>query len=523
VEVALSRGGRRVVAAQGTPGLRVEQDRTKHLPTVPDNHAAPLDLRLAFGPFDQRALPEGWNADPPVSATVGGTGSLRGSLEQPVVGVEVSVAGARWAPLPWTDPLEGAITATLQRSGVDLRRASFVRRGQPFVEIAGRVDLDPRAATPRVTGMQGSARVHEVDLASFTPIQGRPVTGRASATLSFSGTPDDPDAVARVSIARLGIAGIDYRPSEISARVADGMLEVDAQLRQVFGGTLRAEANLPLSHQRGVALLPDEGSALRGELAASSFRIDGLEAFLPEVAMMGGTTDASLALSGTRGRPGLRGSIAVRDGSFELSVLGQRYEEISLTAVVEPNRLVLTELSTRDRAGSATVTGTATLDGLFPERFELSARGRSFPIVRDGVTLAEVSGRVEVRGRASRTGLEATIEPQGLRVALPRRAARDLQVLEDHPDIDIRRRFEDPPGAARPGTGGRRRRGSIPDRRGDRHGLERLDLAQRPVARRRGAPDRALPVAGPARSAGLRAAPPRLHHAVRQQLHDPAR
>jgi len=451
LDASLSRHGRRIVAARGTVGLRVEEDRTKVLPTVDDIVRAPLDLRLAFGPFDESVLPDGWNLADPVAATVAGTGSLEGSLVDPTIGVEVSLTDARWGPLPWTDPLEGAVTATLRRDGVRLRRASFARRGQPFAEIAGQVDLDPRAPEPRVTGMQASARIPEVDLGSFTPIQGRPITGRASATVSLSGTPDDPQAVARIAIPALKVVGVEYRPSELSARLVRGSLELGAQLRQVTGGNLRGRAALPVSFDEG--LLPAAQSPVSGEIAASGFRIDGLEAFLPEVAMIGGILDASLALSGTRDRPGLSGSVAVREGSFELGVVGQRYEEVSLTAVVEPTRFVLTDLQARDRTGRATATGSAVLVGLFPERFEIHARGTRFPVVRDGVTLADVTGRVDVTGRASWDGIDATVQPVGLRVALPPRPLRDLQVLEDHPDIRIGRTFDgagaQPAGAGR--------------------------------------------------------------------------
>jgi autotransporter translocation and assembly factor TamB len=449
LEAAVSRRGRRIVTARGTAGLRVEEDRTKVLPSALHIARAPLDMTLAFGPFDETALPPGWNLADPIAGTVSGTGSLRGSLHDPTIGVDLSLTGARWAPLPWTEPLEAALTASLRKDGVDVRRASFARGGRPFAEIAGRVDLDPASELPRVTGMQASARIHEVDLAAFTPIQGRPVTGRASATVSVSGTPEDPQAALRVSLGSLEIAGVEYRPSELSGRLVRGVLELGAQLRQASRGSLRAEARLPVSLTDGVALLPTPESALTGTLAASAFRIDGLEAFLPEVAMVGGVLDASLALSGTRARPGLSGSIAVREGSFELSSVGQRYEEVSLTALVEPTRLVLTEVRARDRGGRATANGSAVLAGLFPQRFELHAEGTRFPVVRDGVTLADVTGRVHVTGRASREGIDATLRPVGLRVALPPRPLRDLQVLEDHPDVEIRRRSDAPAAGAR--------------------------------------------------------------------------
>lgn len=456
LEAALSRHGRRVVTAQGTAGVRVEEDRTRILPSLEAIFRAPLEMRLAFGPIDETVLPAGWNLAEPIRGTVAGTGSLHGSLRDPTIGLDLSLAEARWAPLPWTDGLEGAIDATLRRDGVELRRASFVRGGQSFAEIGGRLDLDPTAPGLRVTGMQGSARVPEVDLSSFTPLQGHPVTGRASATLSVSGTPQAPQAVARVQIPSLAIAGVQYRPSELQASLGPEALELSAQLRQQDGGNLRARARLPVSLTTGLGVLPEPGSVLGGQLSASGFRIDGLEGFLPEVAMVGGVLDASLALSGTRERPGLSGSVALRDGAFELAVVGQRYDGVFLTALVEPERLVLSELRVRDRTGRASATGSAVLRGLFPERFTLHAEGRRFPVVRDGVTLADVTGRVEVSGRASRAGIEATLRPVGLRIALPPRPLRDLQVLEDHPDVEIRRRFDEP--SARPrdaGAGGR--------------------------------------------------------------------
>ena len=441
------------MSAEGQAAFAFERG-AQVLPTVAEILASPVDLRLAFGPFDESALPAGWNLETPIRGTVTGTGTLRGTLEDPTIGVELAVTSALWATLPWTDPLAAAITATLSRSSIAIRRASFARGGASFAEIAGSIDLDPQADSLRVTGFVGSARVPDFDLGTLSLLQGQPASGHAHAELSVSGTPEDPRAVLRARLTGVEIAGIAYQPSEVDATLAGGHLDASTILRQTAGGSLRANVRLPVSLGEDLAIVPEDGSALGGQLDAVALRIDGLEAFLPEVAIVGGTLDTHLVLGGTRAVPTLSGSVAVQDGTFELTVVGQRYDQIALTAASEPERLVLTSLQVSDRSGRATASGSATLEGLFPRRFEIHAEGRRFPVVRDGVTLADVTGTVDATGDASRRGIQATLRPVGIRVSLPPHPLRELQDLDDHPEIEIRESFG--PATARPARSRRR-------------------------------------------------------------------
>ncbi|MBI2895649.1 MAG: translocation/assembly module TamB domain-containing protein [Deltaproteobacteria bacterium] len=451
LEAALSRNGRRIVGVAGSAGLEVERSRTRIFPSKAEILNEPVDLALAFGPVDQSALPAGWNTTPPIQAALSGRGTLRGSLADPVVEADLTLGGVGHEALPWRGTADGALHLSIAQGKIRVSGARFTKEGRPLVEVDGWADVEIGAREPSglVAALGATARFPDLPLGWIRSLDGIAVGGRLALDVTASGSLRSPSLSARAIIRDLVVSGTRYHSAAASLSWDGAAFDSRASLRQSSGGTLALEAKLPMSweplRQGGPALLPEESSPVRGRIDAARFELEGLGGFVPGIAVMSGLVDAHVDVAGTRGLPTLRGSLGVSSGTFELADVGQRLEDISLVALLEPRRAVVSELRVRDRQGTAKATGSATLAGLMPTRFELEVEGRRFPVVREGLTLADVSGRVLVRGDATRGGIDATVTPRGLTIALPNRSARELQPLDDHPDVEVRSAFESRP------------------------------------------------------------------------------
>ncbi|MCI0636649.1 MAG: translocation/assembly module TamB, partial [Actinobacteria bacterium] len=94
-------------------------------------------------------------------------------------------------------------------------------------------------------------------------------------------------------------------------------------------------------------------------------------------------------------------------------------------------------LSFKDRRGKARASGDGTLEGLIPRTFRLSLDLEEFPIIREGTRLARVTANVRLNAEVRDHDVEATARVRGAKVLLEDRETRELQNLDDHPDIEI--------------------------------------------------------------------------------------
>lgn len=153
----------------------------------------------------------------------------------------------------------------------------------------------------------------------------------------------------------------------------------------------------------------------------------------------------------------LDGHASLRRGAFELSALGTKLEDVSMTCIAVPygrgNRLSIRPVDAKSGAGFTAkirsdrdnlwVIGDLYLDGLQLTQAQLNLTGQSIPILSDGVTLANVT----TGGGENSTKIVFKREPDEVRVTfdipelvaeLPRVSGRELIELGPNPNIHVK-------------------------------------------------------------------------------------
>jgi translocation and assembly module TamB len=311
--------------------------------------------------------------------------------------------------------LEGALAAPLER----LLRADRLRTAPLRLDVlVPRVELS-RAAGPGVT----------------VPLTGA-IEGRASAT----GTLAAP--VVRVDLAGTGIA-VGGRPlGHVSVRASHASARTEAQvaIRPTAGGVVELTGTLdaPLGlGARGPSL---REAPLDARLVASGLELGVLPALLPGlVRAASGTLTANVTAHGPLARPRPTGKVRLDGGRVAISEYGD-WSDVALDLQVNDDALELRKLAARRGRGRVEVTGFARGLARSSSQIEAHLRVESLAISRAGQELTKLDVRADATGTYTAEALRVEVKiPEGT-VRLPERSPRELQSLEQRPDIVVGRR-----------------------------------------------------------------------------------
>ena len=182
----------------------------------------------------------------------------------------------------------------------------------------------------------------------------------------------------------------------------------------------------------------------------------------PLLALVPGITDADIVVDGRFQAEGTRdelrwdGNVQLRDGHFELTGPGQRVDGLGGTLAFHDNVAEIRGVEGRDTDGTARIDGDLTFQGLFPRDGEIRIDVSRFPVRREGVSLAAITGRADLatrfdygpdsllrpfmgesEERDTRRGALTTATLHSIVIELPRDGLGTLQSLAPHPDVLI--------------------------------------------------------------------------------------
>ncbi|HEY8428716.1 MAG TPA: translocation/assembly module TamB domain-containing protein, partial [Sandaracinaceae bacterium] len=159
---------------------------------------------------------------------------------------------------------------------------------------------------------------------------------------------------------------------------------------------------------------------------------------VPGIVVGDAVMDGEVRADGTWERMRLAGALDLSDGHLQIEGLGQHLFDIEGRVELTGDEAIFPAdrpLSARDAGGLATVRGRVGFDGLVPRRVSLDLRASSFPVRREGMVLAWLSGRASVEGSITDERTTTTIRTTDFTVRLPDRSAGDLQSLDAHSEI----------------------------------------------------------------------------------------
>ncbi|MBX3272580.1 MAG: translocation/assembly module TamB domain-containing protein [Sandaracinaceae bacterium] len=172
--------------------------------------------------------------------------------------------------------------------------------------------------------------------------------------------------------------------------------------------------------------------------------------FVPGIVAGDARITGRIAAAGPWERMQMRGALDVSRGHVQIDGLGQHLHGISGRIELAGDHAIFPSdrpLRASDSGGTVLVSGRAGFEGLIPRTVDLDVRAHNFPIRREGMVLASLSGGATVRGTISDDVTETTIRfgrrgdgtgddgGRDLAIRLPEQTARALQPLEPHPSV----------------------------------------------------------------------------------------
>src|SRR5690606_17465412 len=115
--------------------------------------------------------------------------------------------------------------------------------------------------------------------------------------------------------------------------------------------------------------------------------------FVPEFGNVEGIADGWGRFGGTLDEPEHHAELAIRDGRFTITSLGQRVTDVEGIATLDPGRLQLKHFRARDGDGRVTARGEMGIEDLAPTRAKLEIELEGFPIRDEGTIVAALRGK----------------------------------------------------------------------------------------------------------------------------------
>lgn len=259
------------------------------------------------------------------------------------------------------------------------------------------------------------------------------VSGKASARLRMSGTPQSPQVNASVEFSHLRYAGLRGQPVpevQVSAEAEYSQGKLTSSLRATAGegATLTARAAIPARlslRPAGFGLPADatleaslQGAADLAAMAAFSGQED---------LAMHGTLKIDLTARGLLKAPDMSGSIGIDNGDVEYAATGTELRNMVLRIEAVGPRITVQEFSASDGAtGRLSANGQMTFpaDGRFSLAMDVTLDKAA--LMRSDMVSAVLSGKLTVSGDPSEVLVKGNLSTGQVQVNIPHRMPPDV-------------------------------------------------------------------------------------------------
>jgi len=237
-----------------------------------------------------------------------------------------------------------------------------------------------------------------------------------------------PEGGALTACLILGLTGEEATPG-------DECRHVDA----AAAGEMISRLRVPVEFAAGRPLpVLTEGAAISSWTDFSAVRVAPVMSFVPGVVGGDALIDGELSVEGPIDSLRAVGELELSRGHVQIEGLGQRLSGIRGRIELHGDEVVIPSnapLRAADSGGQALVQGRIGLDGVIPDDVDLSLTVSSFPIRREGMVLAFLSGAATIGGQIGEDETRTTITTREFQVQLPEQTAASLQPLEPHPEV----------------------------------------------------------------------------------------
>jgi autotransporter translocation and assembly factor TamB len=410
---------------------------------------APLEARITVPRRSLDALPPALGKLP-VRGEVELVATLAGTMLAPRLALT-----ARGSNLVLRDaascPQPTEVETTLAYDGrvADVHLAAS-REGHAIVAADGVVAV---SATEALAGgalpweASGRATLSGFPLAPIGALTRRPLAGSVSGQVAVTDLHRAAHLEASLDLRDLALDRTRFPRGQVRVTVKDGALAAAARLDQADGF---AATTVQGAVAWGPALAPalDLTRPVDVTLQARGFRANAAAPFTQGIfSELDGRIDADAALHvAPGGKDGeVRGSVALRDGVFELPQMGERFRGVRGRVIMKPwGTLRFEDFAAEASTGQLTASGEAVLKGLELQRASARIRiprGESIPLAVEGVSMGRAQGEITARAVLSDDGqrLDLHVDIPTLHVDLPQTIGHSVQPLQPDPTVRVGR------------------------------------------------------------------------------------
>ncbi|WP_437892809.1 translocation/assembly module TamB domain-containing protein [Sorangium sp. So ce124] len=409
---------------------------------------------------------------PPLAGEVRIDAYASGTIERPFLTARTLWWGFTYAPpgasdatdLLFPTDLDAWLTYDSERATLD----AHVTRGAaeiatvsaevlaPLERLLGGVPARARKGAPPPPAWTGSFRatLREVPLGEIPLLADSGIAGRVSGEIEMRGLNIAPSLKARLTVPGVtlgndlaferGVLALRIDPMREAGRGNLRVTELALEGRR--GGKIRANAFASVRFRDGfIPVLDGERTDLA--LSAERFRLAALQPLVGGLlSKVDGMLDGNLRieLGGPSDADGnLRAQLQVTDGVVHIPELGQELRDVAARITAEGGVLRIEGFRAAGTTGMAQgwalfrLAGLALRDGAGALTI---AEDQALPLTLEGVPLGTASGALSfiAEKKPGELALYVTVpEVPTLRVSLPATSSRDVQPLDDNPDISV--------------------------------------------------------------------------------------
>jgi translocation and assembly module TamB len=272
----------------------------------------------------------------------------------------------------------------------------------------------------------------------------QPISGNLNGKVALANLHRAANLEADLDLGGLALEHTTFPSGKVQVTIKDGKISATARLEQA-DGHLETKATAAMAWGADVAPKLDLAKAVDVAIEAKNFRADAAMPFVRSVfAELDGRIDTNAKLHiEPGGKDGhMDGDVAIRDGSFEVPQVGERFHALQGKVIMKPwGTLRFEDFSAEGPTGKLTAKGDAVIKALALQSANAEIRiadGQSIPITLEGVPMGRAYGTVTTSAKMAADGKRLTVDVDipMLHVDLPQSTGNSVQPLE--PDKTVR-------------------------------------------------------------------------------------
>jgi translocation and assembly module TamB len=404
--------------------------------------AMPVDARFDVPPRTLESLPPILGLTD-LHGEVQAGAEWHGPLDKPSLHATGSLRRGLADPTMATLPVDAM--ATLDYDGLHATATlQAVDRDKVVVDASGTADVKARDVLDAPRGgsfpwtASARAKANGLSLRAFPALSDRQVRGKLDGEFVLERLHDDAHASAKFALENFAVGEVTTRNVHVQATLDGEKFDGALHVEQTDQGFLNARAHAGMHWGRAILPVLDAAKPADVEMTATNLRAALLVPFVSNVfTELDGRIDgdAMITVDPAQLTARAKGSLALKDGTFELTSLGGEFGEVSGKLVLTPDGLFkVEEFVAHGVTGKVEAAATGRLEGLALGGLRATvqvAKKEAIPVVFDGVQVGTLDGHldVNVERAADHKGLNVTVAVPTLHMELPSTGTHDVQAL----------------------------------------------------------------------------------------------